>query len=33
VLALDRGAAVVRVHDVAATVAGMKVWRAAICEN
>jgi dihydropteroate synthase len=29
VLAAERGAAVVRVHDVAATVAALKVWQAA----
>jgi dihydropteroate synthase len=29
VLAVQRGAAIVRVHDVAATVAALAVWRAA----
>jgi dihydropteroate synthase len=29
VLAVERGASIVRVHDVAATVAGLAVWRAA----
>jgi dihydropteroate synthase len=29
VLAVERGARIVRVHDVAATVAGLAVWRAA----
>jgi dihydropteroate synthase len=30
VLAVERGARIVRVHDVAATVAGLAVWRAAV---
>jgi len=30
VLAVDRGARVVRVHDVRATVDALQVWRAAI---
>ncbi len=29
VIAVERGARIVRVHDVAATVAGLAVWRAA----
>ncbi|MCJ0763031.1 dihydropteroate synthase [Variovorax terrae] len=33
VLAVERGARVVRVHDVAATVAGLKVWSAMNSEN
>ncbi|MBP7566065.1 MAG: dihydropteroate synthase [Burkholderiaceae bacterium] len=33
VLAADRGARVLRVHDVAATVAGLAVWRAAAAQQ
>jgi dihydropteroate synthase len=33
-IAVERGARVVRVHDVAATVQALKVWQAAqICDN
>ena len=33
VLAVERGARIVRVHDVAATVAALALWRAARADN